>query len=414
MNCTVCKIPHHVVPRDGSGMVVLVGDQNFVSTLSGKNSCVPIIRLEDSSLEELFDLIIEIFDRTPLPPGTHFLVGSVSYLAQVGTGKYTQEWQKLFQALSNRWRQATTGPLFPVLRETSPGSTTTVITELKHWLDSAYGTSISYPRSAWDKLMEILSRGQGDTTTLGHTVSYTISVPESLTDRTLVPIRYHYSSSLAATTPFGGEATNELLGTLIEQLSENFNLNAHPSDFLAGEPAMLESASITNTDFTIIVVGSSHCRRIAAELRKANYQVVDLSKPGWVPTNENITLLKEELVALGKFNNAISVCDLVSNVVFRYEQWDGQLLLPTKRGTVYHMEGKVTLCSRELLIGILGRLEEVMELLPGHKICLLPLPRYLFTACCDRAGHCEGVNESKYLEELLEKTFSTRRQMREF
>jgi len=119
-------------------------------------------------------------------------------------------------------------------------------------------------------------------------------------------------------------------------------------------------------------------------------------------------------VALGKFGNAVTVCDLVSNVVFRYEQWDGQLLLPTKRGTVYHMEGKVTLCSRELLVGILGRLEEVIELLPGHKICLPPLPRYLFTACCDRSGHCEGVSESKYSEELLEKTFSARRQMREF
>jgi hypothetical protein len=414
MTCTVCSNQHHIVPKDGSGMVVLIGDQNFVSTLSGKNSCVPIIRLEDGSLEEMFDLIIEIFDRTPLPPGSHFLVGSVSYLSQVGTGKYCQEWQKMFQAISNRWRQATTGPLFPILRESSPGSTTTLLTELKHWMDGAYGTSISYPKAAWDRMIEILSKGLGDNTSMGHVVSYTSLMPESLIDHNLIPVRFHCSSSLAATTPYSGEATTELLGTLIEQLVENFNLNAHPSDILAGEPAMLVSTTPPNTEYTILVIGASHCRRIATELRKANFQVVDLSKPGWIPTNDNIQLLKDEIAALGDLTPVICVCDLVSNVVFRYEQWDGQLLLPTKRGTTYHMEGKVTTCSKELLVGILGRLSELLEAVPGHKVCIPPLPRYLYKACCDREEHCVGITENRYSEQLLEKTFTIRKQMRDF
>ena len=55
-----------------------------------------------------------------------------------------------------------------------------------------------------------------------------------------------------------------------------------------------------------------------------------------------------------------------------------------------------------------------MENLPGLKVCVPPLPRYLFRACCPEQGHCEGVGSAQYPGSLLEKTLNYRRVMKDF
>jgi hypothetical protein len=51
-------------------------DQNFVPTLSGKQSCIAITRLEDCSLTELTDLALEVLERQSIPLGSILLLGS--------------------------------------------------------------------------------------------------------------------------------------------------------------------------------------------------------------------------------------------------------------------------------------------------------------------------------------------------
>ena len=67
LQCTVCENNYSILPTDGTDLAILVSDQNFVSALSGNTSCVPIIRLEDPTLKEQFEICLEIFDRCPLP-----------------------------------------------------------------------------------------------------------------------------------------------------------------------------------------------------------------------------------------------------------------------------------------------------------------------------------------------------------
>jgi hypothetical protein len=43
-----------------------------------------VVRLEDASLEDLMDIVLEIFDGMLLPEGSVFLFGSDSYLHRAG------------------------------------------------------------------------------------------------------------------------------------------------------------------------------------------------------------------------------------------------------------------------------------------------------------------------------------------
>jgi hypothetical protein len=94
LTCVSCSSPHPILQTGagGSPPIIVLSDQNFLPTLNGGESCVSIIRLEDSSLEEIVDLTIEILDRSHVPTGTIFLLCSASHLNNVGSSIYAADW----------------------------------------------------------------------------------------------------------------------------------------------------------------------------------------------------------------------------------------------------------------------------------------------------------------------------------
>jgi len=412
--CTVCNTPHSIIPGDGVGFVLVMSDQSFATTLSGTENCVPIVRLEDATLDELFNLCKEILDRQQIPPGSLFLVGSTSYLAKVGTTIYAQEWISLVKKYSERWRISQVGPLPPVLRENSAGSTTKVVTELKVWFDSVYGTNIEYLKNAWNVVINNLACQPPDVDLCSQEI-YTVPLPESITNYHLRPVKFVVNSSAAVTALFDGGATFELLRALLNTLTTTFNCRAHPGDILERELAEPEcTKEPLDCEPVLLVIGGSHSKILATELFNKGKLVVDLSIPGWTPTDNNIKNLEGKLEKIENLEKYIVVADFVSNYVFRFEQMDGQLAFPYKVGGRYHMLSKVTVCNKESLGVALDKLRDVLGMLKGPKICLPPLPRYLHRGCCDEEGHCEGVDDPLHAASLLEKCQSVRKSMKEY
>jgi len=56
----------------------------------------------------------------------------------------------------------------------------------------------------------------------------------------------------------------------------------------------------------------------------------------------------------------------------------------------------------------------VLGLLPGTKLVLPPLPRYLYKPCCDSEGHCQGIGDPLHASELLAKCQEVRKQIKEY
>ena len=76
---------------------------------------------------------------------------------------------------------------------------------------------------------------------------------------------------------------------------------------------------------------------------------------------------------------------------------------------IYHMGGKVRVCSKETIAGITNKAKELLTKIPGKKIFVPPLPRYLFTGCCGREGHCDGTGTTDQVHTLIEDTVALRK-----
>jgi hypothetical protein len=412
--CVTCEKEHSVIPDDGTDLVIVVSDQNFVSCLSGKNSCVPVIRLEDPTLHELFDLTLEIFDRSALPAGTMFMVGSTSHLLEMGTTLYALDWLNMCKDFSGRWKHIKVGPLPPVLREPSCAELTKRITEVWHWFNCVYGTDISYPRAAWDVVIKTLGDNTEQNLDLATRETYRIALPMSLKSSAMTQHKFVSSASLPTTLAFSGETTRELLHALLYQLNTKIGCRAHPEDILAREPAEQEGMDTEESIKRVIICGGSISKQLANELTDMGYDIVDLSVPGWTPTPDNIDRLTSEIVGIAPGKNSIIIGDLLSNTTFCFEQLNGSLALPMKFDGRYHMLGKVTVSSKDSIHNVLSKILPVLNSSSCLKVCLPPLPRYLFSPCCASAGHCEGITEVDYSMDLLTKTLSVRKVMRDF
>ena len=93
--CLTCESGHGA-PGDGTGCFILT-DQNFVANLSGAagaGGCIGVVRVEDSSLDELAEFLCELFGRGALSAGSVVCVGSGSHLHRTGAMIYAQDWNR--------------------------------------------------------------------------------------------------------------------------------------------------------------------------------------------------------------------------------------------------------------------------------------------------------------------------------
>ena len=411
--CLQCDKPHSILNNSEQGVIIAVSDQNFMPIFPSKDTCFPIIRLEDGTLDELSNLVLEVLEKQVVPPGTLFLISSVSYLAKVGTTIYCQEWVRVCSKLTSHWLQIKIGPLPPMIKEDTLSMLGKLLIELVSWYDRVYGASIVYSRAAWHKVIDQFAYTDEQGLDLGHSELYIVALPRTILDRSLVPYTFKYSSSHTATHGMDSMATHELLRTLLSNLSTDFGFIANLEGPSLEEPVGQQGTVETKPD-KIIIIGASHGKRLYSALSKRNIDCIDLTIPGWAPTAENIEALLVKISELGiVVENCYVVLDVLSNIVFRFEQYDGSLSLPFKSNGVYHMGGKVMVCSREIILNTLSSTKELFLKFPGTKIVTLPIPRFLFAPCCARKGHCAYAGSPSLIAATLESTLGLRKHIQD-
>jgi hypothetical protein len=410
--CTVCKKEHSIVPTDGSELAIILADQNFVPSLVGKSSCVPIIRMEYPSLHELFSISCEIFERYRLPVGTVFLIGSLSFLSQVGSTIYCIEWLKLLKNFGQHFGQCRVGPLPPIIQEDCPPNITKLLVEVHRWYSIAYGTDITFLGDTWNCLLHSLSKNNEQVLESATKETYTVALPISLNSSALVPIKFCSSSSIVATAALGDNDTKELLRSLLTVLNSTFGCHAHPEDFLAREPA--ERGGACGNAPPIILIGASHLNIVAKELQNQGHTVTNLCIPGWTPTDGNVSRLVDSIKAVEGHGDAIAILSVLSNVSYRFEQEEGEFYLPIKMGGKYHLPGKIVSSTKEQIFSALGKLKPVFDLLKGEKIFLSPLPRYLYNPCCENQDHCTNIGSEGHAPSMVDISVRIRKHTRDY
>jgi hypothetical protein len=405
LKCIVCESGHNILSTgQGDAPPTLVFcDQNFVPTLSGKQSCIAITRLEDCSLTELTDLALEVLERQSIPLGSILLLGSASHLYRAGTTVFTNDWSDSVCKLNEKLRNVKVLPLVPILREDAPGTLGKQLIEFHTWLKIVYEKNTLGILPVWEKLIQLIAKTDEDGLDLGFTDFYTVALPDSLLPGSkLVPTNFHSSSSHTTTRGFDSEASKELLRTLVDLLQSKFATVANSEDLFPGEPAIED---LGGKEFThCILGGGSNMKKIGPLLTDKGIHVTDLTKPGWTPTEANILALAESIRNLPPDFNQPVILDVLGNVTYRYEQLDGTMAMPYKVGGKFHLEGKVCVCGNSVLAELIKKLKPVFDAISeigGFLLFLSPLPRYLFNGCCSDAEHCVGVDTSEYIQALL-------------
>jgi hypothetical protein len=152
----------------------------------------------------------------------------------------------------------------------------------------------------------------------------------------------------------------------------------------------------------VVLIGASNLRKCGSHFEKAGKEVLDLTEPTWVPSPENVARIVNKVIKLDNVNDNVFVADLYGNSSFRYEQYDSTMSLPYKSNGRFHMAGNVTVSPLSVFK---KNIEATLPIFSAKKnacmVVIPPLPRYMFSSCCNAANHCPNVKASGHPDKIL-------------
>jgi hypothetical protein len=401
LNCVTCSGPHEIMSSTGPSAIIL-SDQNFVPAISHETDtgCIAIVRLEDASLQDLADLAVEIFEKKSVGTGSVFLLGSASHLIKAGVAAYAGDWLSINRQLNGKFKNISICPLVPLLFEDSPGLLARDLEILAMWLHNVYGTGIRGMSVLWAGVAKHVLQNSTGHTELQYEDIVKVSLPVSLSSPDTETFFFKFPNSCPARlSKMDRKTTDELIRTLINQLQNNFTIAVCPEGIL---PRALSMIVDPKDSKHIVCIGSSIIKQTIPFLKALGYSVTDLSRPGWLATPDNITSLITQLADIKLAPGFAVVFDLLGNASHRYEQFDGTQSLPQKEGGRYHMPGPVVTCEQETYRKIVRTLGPVLlSAQDATKVSVPPLPRYIFSPCCNNSAHCTNLDKEGAAEKLL-------------
>jgi hypothetical protein len=122
-------------------------------------------------------------------------------------------------------------------------------------------------------------------------------------------------------------------------------------------------------------------------------------------TPDNIASLVVKLKNADPDENTTVILELFGNSTFRYRQFDGTMALPFKASNGYHMEGDIGVSDDDAFVKLVNTTGELFETTARCvKIIVPPLPRYLYTPCCNNRKHSTNFKEEGYELNMLHAT----------
>ena len=411
LKCIACPTEHDILDKNKPFCVCVV-DQCFISNLSGGgvDTCIAVVRIEGGKLEELADMIIEIFEGCNFPPGSIILLGSGTHLLAGGATLYATAWGESVAKLESKLENIQVGPLITLPRENLTGELGQSYVALTYWYRKMYENKILGLHDVWARFAGYVTQiTNGSTTSCTYC---TIALPESLsTTANLVPTRFMSSNSrLIETSGFDLKTTKELVRMLLMVLSRDFGIRCSPENSLLREP---EAPGHTKEGInSLMLVGASNMRRLATHLSGNGFKTENISMEGGFPTETAVKKLHEDLA--GVTEGTVIVYDLLGNFTYRFVQADGSLALPVVLGGKYHLLGDLDLVGEGTFKGMVNKL---LELFASKKdtiqIVLPPIPRYFSGPCCEDISHANNCRDPKVVQSLCAKLGSLRKLLKE-
>ena len=212
--------------------------------LWGGLQCLKIIRIENASLWDLLNFLVDLVgkDNLAVPVGSALLLGSVSHLANVGTAVYLEELVMVQKGVFNRFEGTITFVpcQFFLMEGCNSPSTIRCIFEVNAWLKATLTGKIGYilyPAATMKLQKELMTRRGTGCSSAAHV--RLLLLPSSMTSTTTGRKRWDSggTSLPADVPPLKEEEEEELFGELIYELNSTLRLGLDPSPNLDPEVA---------------------------------------------------------------------------------------------------------------------------------------------------------------------------------
>jgi hypothetical protein len=138
----------------------------------------------------------------------------------------------------------------------------------------------------------------------------------------------------------------------------------------------------------IVVIGSSHAANTAKALELAGANVLYITNRGWKLSADGVKVALEALNAL-EMDPDLILLQVLDNNSFFVAKDDGSLSLPVKGSDKkFHVRGDLRVATQEQTVCILKIVKPLLDVMQNvTKMVILPVPRYCYSRCCDKAGH---------------------------
>lgn len=423
LTCKTCttKGEHTVLGRKAAGSVgteqappcFVLSDQNFPPLVpaEGGGDCLKIIQIENASLSDLTKVFLGTVEGFAMPAGTVVLICSVSHLAAVGTAMYAEDLVRAFKTLRHAYGTGISVMHgIPILISGLDNKNTIrELLEIDHWYNSARKSDtrdITKTRAlCYGTLLE-----KGTCTSTAEELSAPevrpLMLPQNLGTYEKFSYRTKgFSAQVTTCPPVSVEEESKILTSLVKDLNEMAGLDM-ATDIRVDRTGLDEQLGedlFSSAREKIVFIGSSHGSRASDNISPDEFEVVDLTSPGWriseASVDEMVESLQEELYSCDEEKTTI-VFQLFDNSSYWVRHPDGSRNLPEKcTDRNYHVDGKLEVADKEdakRMVSMVARLLRAGK--NCRKLVLTPLPRWLHIPCCNLVEHCTNIADVDYSE----------------
>jgi hypothetical protein len=272
------------------------------------------------------------------------------------------------------------------------------------WLSNVYDNDNKGMHETWPPLVEAMEGCSTGSTRVEVMDSYKVALPSTLTSTNLDSCTTFCSNNSRPIT-FPGlskDICSELLSNLLNCIYTNFRACSSPENLLERATEIRTCLQSETPEQKVVLIGSSNLKYCKQYFNDPAFTFVDNSVPGWMPTPENISALRDSVRAFEVEKVSAFVFDLLGNSSVRFEQIDGSTSLPFKSQGKFHLGGNVVVSPTDIFKKTISA---VIPILLEKKdipcVVVPPIPRYMFSRCCNDPAHCTNANQTDYCEKLL-------------
>jgi hypothetical protein len=156
-------------------------------------------------------------------------------------------------------------------------------------------------------------------------------------------------------------------------------------------------------------------------MEKTGTQIVLAAKPGWrvskAAVEDLAKLTSEQLDAAGKSTGEDFFIFQLFDNSFHMARSEECIFLPHSKDSNgrYHVYGEAVLAPRDTQFEMFRTCIPILKLATGkNSIILAPLPRYMYSRCCEDPDHVAGLESPNHRSRMREEVEGARQHLKDF